>query len=349
MFKVLSATADRAEWDALFARLPPELQDVHFTSAYARVQMSHCASHAMLATFAKNSQFVMQPFLLSPVANGEYFDLSSLYGYGGPVGTDGELGSAFQNELWNWARREYVVAEFCALHPLFDQIQSALLDLVTRTYMVSKEVVIVELAEFDAEHVSRRVRRGVKSAKEAGARVHDGTPRGFSVLYDMAMKRLGAGDSWKYPHEYWDAHQREHVGAKFYELSTMRPNGILQRSLLTVGTNGTAYAHFLGSDGESRREGLDDYLYFEAARDLRSHGFKRFHLGGDAETTAPTNSLLQFKSGFSDKRLTAKRYGRIFDASGYDSLCNRMAMHEHEQHGRESTAQFFPMYRRPFE
>jgi hypothetical protein len=346
MLKILSAIDDRAEWDSFFHKLPSELQDVHFTSAYARVQLSHYKGHALLFVFGDRTYFVMQPFLMSSVGT-DYYELASLYGYGGPVATDENLAARYQDELWNWARHTGVAAEFCCLHPLYNALQAKLLDQITMTFAAAKEIVVIDLTEFSLEHLRRRVRRGIKAAQDAGAVVRIGTARGFSVLYDMSMKRLTAGERWLYPYEYWEAHDRESIGARFYELDTARVTGILQRSLLTIGNGETAYAHFLGSDGESRHEGLDEFLYYTVACDLRDRGFKRFHLGGGL-TTLSGDSLLTFKSGFSDKRLVANRYGRIFDAVAYDSLCNRKAMQEQELHGRESKAQFFPAYRRPF-
>lgn len=346
MLIILSATDDRAEWDGFFDRLPTELQDVHFTSAYARIHESRWPGHAILVVFTRGSDFVMQPMFMMPVG-ADHFELTSLYGYGGPIGASPELAAPFQDNLWAWARREYIVSEFCCMHPLFDDLQGKLLNHAVNTYLEAKEVVVVDLTNFDIEHLRRRVRRGIKAAKEARATLHAGTPKSLEVLYDKAMERLEASAYWKHSLEYWDAYQKEGVGARFWEVWT---DGGWHRALLTIGLGETAYAHFLGSDDESRGDGLDDFMYFKVACELRDMGFKRFHLGGDGPHVegAQTNSLLFFKSGFSDVLLVARRYGRIFDATAYESLCNRKAMEEQEQHGRESTAEFFPAYRRPF-
>lgn len=350
MFRVLSCTEDKFAWDDLFERLPRHFQDVHFSSAYARIQGQSAILAALIDEHSAPLRFVMQPFLMSPIGSTDYSDLNSLYGYGGPIATDTTLATQFQDQLWNWALNNMVVSEMCCLHPFYEHQQSGLIGDSLLTYKMAKQVVVIDLTKLEMQ-LHRKVRRGIKKAQEAGAvverRITPEAAEEFSRLYQINMKRLNGAGLWDRPLEYWQAHTSG-VGARFYFLKTS--DGQIRRALLTIGTGTKAYAHFFGSDGEERHIGLDELLYFEAAFDLACAGFLKFHLGaGPTSTGVNASSVLSFKAGFSDGRLTAKRYGRIFDATNYDLFCTKRAAEEQERYSRESTAQFFPIYRRPFQ
>lgn len=346
MLKILSASDDDREWDEYFRRLPRTLQDVHFTSAYARIHQSRWEGKSLLAVYDRHGDFVMQPFFLRRIDDTDYSDMTSLYGYGGAIGTDDIHAAAFHDAVWNWARSRLVVSEFCCRHPLYNDLQGRLFNLVTTAYTAAKDVVVINLGNLELEKMRRNVRRGIRAANDAGVTLHDGTPKSFEAFYNLSMRRLNGGDYWIHPLAYWEAHRRETVGAQFWEAWTGEG---CHRTLLTIsGASGTAYAHFLGSDAEYRHAGLDAFLYYTVARELKEQGCSLLHLGGGTDFEAD-NPLLQFKSGFSDRRLMAKRYGRIFDAVGYDILCARKERTEKDKRGRTSTAQSFPMYRRRFE
>ena len=78
-----------------------------------------------------------------------------------------------------------------------------------------------------------------------------------------------------------------------YSMQTMEG----ERMLMVIGGFGTAYAHFLGSNGRQLHSGLDELLYSETARMLRERGYDHFHWG--RHNTTSNDKLLAFKSGFS--------------------------------------------------
>lgn len=343
--RVLSATTDGAEWDALVARLPEELQDIHFTSAYGRVQES-AGGKAMLAvsTSMVYHGFMAQPFLMQPIGDTGFFDLKSMYGYGGPFQGEAspELVDIFRQELTAWARAAGIVSEYCCLHPLLAEYQLPLVR--AESVVFSKDVVVIEdLKTFYEYSVSRRIRRAVSDTREQCIMIEAADAQTFSRLYDKSMDRLGAGSRWRFELPYWEAHMREPVGARFIHLLHYR---ILEprRCLLVIGNGKTAYAHFLGSDGIGD---FDPILYFDTARYLARHGYDRLHLGGGL-TERENDPLLFFKSGFSKSRYRVGSYQRIFQPEVYESLASDKQSREIEMFGRASESTWFPAYRREF-
>jgi hypothetical protein len=122
-------------------------------------------------------------------------------------------------------------------------------------------------------------------------------------------------------------------------------DGVGDRMLMTIGGQWIAYAHLLGSNGEGRNSGLDEILYCDAARSLKRMGYRRFILGGGL-TDSPDDTLLAFKSGFSDIKIFTGSYTRIFRPEDYAMLSDMKRAQEFAEIGRESLSTFFPAYRR---
>jgi hypothetical protein len=341
-FRVLSATADSGEWDGLFERLPKRLQDVHFTSAYGRIQEIGNAGKVVLAVLERGSEIVMQPFGLNPIRQTGLFDITSLYGYGGPIGDVG-LSTGFQSAVSAWYREIGIVSEYCALHPLFAEEQAQLLDGAHLNHS-GKAVFVIDLEGFSEASVSRHVRRGARKARTE-ATVFDSRVENFWPYYQQAMKDKAAADRWILSFHYFLAHKAE-VGARWVGVARFGGDAGA-RVLLVIGVGENAYAHFLGSDGAAKRGGLDDLLYVDTALYLKRLGFKRFHLGGGL-SDARDDTLLAYKASFGGRRLIARRLHRILNPAVYRKLELKTFEGEQRNHGRLSNSKWFPIYRRAF-
>jgi hypothetical protein len=350
-FRILDQGKDRSEWDALIELLPSQLRDVHMTAAYGRVQ-EELGGQAIAVVLQHGKDFVLQPFIRRavPFGAGGPSDLVSPYGFGGPVSNIIEdpdelrgIGRCFRFELRQWCEAENVVSEFTHIHPLLAPDHQVHL-LHSAQVIWTKPVVVINLETFSEATVRRRVRRGVKIAIDAGWKVREvgSDPvnyRGFFDLYKMSMDAKNASARWRFSPEYFENH-RDRVGARWFYIDG-------HRALLTIGRGENAYAHFLGSDGERREDELDTLLYFQAAFALKNSGYRRFHLGGGL-TSNLDDSLLAFKCGFSDLRYMAGNYAAIYDQRAYSELEQSCRADEIANHGRASTTNWFPAYRREF-
>jgi serine/alanine adding enzyme len=347
MFRVLRASdkSESLEWDALVARLPENVRDIHFTSAYGRVQ-ELLDINARLFVLTQGDSFIIQPFVVRHAgenrASEAIFDIASPYGYGGPISNDDRASAPhFQTCIADVARGAEFVCEYCRFHPLFASHQMPLA--LSSNIEQGKQVVVVVLDALDPSNVERRVRRGLHKARDFEfCKVPYNSVEKFCQLYDASMDRLGAKSHFRFSHEYIRAHFSE-LDAKLYRA---KGNGGT-RMLMVIGSGSVAYAHLLGSNGEAKYSGLDELLYYNAGITLRNDGFKLFHLGGGT-TDEPDDSLLRFKKGFGGNPMRCYSYKRVFDNLTYDALTAKKIISEIDAHGRSSRATFFPAYRREF-
>ena len=317
----------------------------------AGCRRSKAASRILAVLEHADGTLMVQPFIKRATPYDETkFDLCSPYGYGGPVisapAQDYEMpewAGMFERHLSDWCEAENIVSEFCYLHPMMGAFQRMLVKPPTH---IVKNVVVIDLDKFSEQTVSRRVRRGVVKARNDGVMVielHDQPimRERFASLYTRAMDEKKATQYWRFSREYLDAHYDELAARVFYASDSN--DGA--RMLMVIGGYGTAYAHFLGSNGGSPRAGLDEALYCHAARILKWDGYQRFHLGGGT-TRDDFDPLLAFKAGFSQWRLKLCSYTKIFDEHAYRELAERKAGDEIKQLGHPVSSDFFPVYRR---
>jgi serine/alanine adding enzyme len=159
--RVLDLEHDGAAWDAALRSLPPQLHDVYFTAAYHLVWQRNGDGVARGAIFESPGGTVLYPFLQRPLDALPFLgnawrgrsDITSAYGYGGPLTSVGgeeppalpsspaiagpaaagdagapfdpivsparsRLLAAFRAEFATWCRDEGVVSEFIRFHPL---------------------------------------------------------------------------------------------------------------------------------------------------------------------------------------------------------------------------------------
>lgn len=118
---------DAEQWEAVvrsFAR-----HDVYYLPGYARAFEENGDGQALLVyleragTRAANVVFKKDvadcPAFRGKVGRGEWFDLSTPYGYGGFLVEGGDAGGILE-EYEDFARRSRVVSEFVRFHPLLE-------------------------------------------------------------------------------------------------------------------------------------------------------------------------------------------------------------------------------------
>lgn len=355
LFAVLNPVDDRERWDSLFARLPVELRDVHFSSAYARVQRAN-GQKTLLAAYEWEQMFIVQPFVLQETTiDGEVArDIANPYGYGGPVcnknwGTGATLYQWFMAAWSEWLCEQGVVCEFCALHPLMTKRQRLLLSNSGASIEFRKLVVCMTLDEGMEGRMHSKHRQYVRKAMRNGvsARLIEPSRANlamFTALYNDNMRKLRAKDKWLFDLDYIAAHFDE-LGGSAELMAAFLPDGEVETMLLMIRDQRTAYAHFLASARTQRKIGVDELLYFEAAGAAWLANCQQFHLGG-GRSTLPDDNLLRYKAAFSDKTLSAYQYFRVFDEARYKQLCERKREIERATLGREIESSFAPLYRR---
>lgn len=328
------AEIDPADWDELLERLG--CADVYLLRDYVESARALEAGRPVLLHLEAPGGDVVFPFLVRGLPSGDAHDVSTPYGYGGPVVTGAEAPSARFWELYQgWCEENGIVTSFIRFHPLFANQRSAGPGVAVEPLAgtVGWRLDLPDL--FAAMHGTHRT--ACRKAQRVGVSVsvteQPDELSGFAALYDVTMRRVGAGDFYRFPQRYWDLLV---TGLrKRLVVFDAEDAGEVVASALCFATPPWLHYH-LGATGERGRAlGASNLLLYEAARWARDRGYERFHLGGGAG--GRDDSLLSFKRRFDPGGVLECAVGKaVHDAAAYRELAGRVA---------GDLTGFFPAYR----
>jgi serine/alanine adding enzyme len=325
------------DWDPLLARL--RCEDVYLTRAYLEGARTLDPGEPVLLHHAGEGGEVVLAALVRR-APGDTLDVTTPYGYGGPVGAGPDPPLARFYELYGqWCAQRGIVSTFLRFHPLFANAAAAGLAFhvervgTTVSWRLDGEDDL--LAGMHPTH-----RNKVRKAERAGARVEiveaPAALAEFAELYRSTMARLEAAGYYDFPEAYWaslctDLRDR-------LTLVAVRLDGELAAAALFLAGGRWLHYHLSASSERGRRTGATNLLLLEAARYGRRQGFELLHLGGGVG--GREDSLFAFKAHFCPGRgLNPLHVGKaVHDAERYLALAGGRAI---------SYSGFFPAYRRP--
>jgi serine/alanine adding enzyme len=311
-----------AEWDALLARLGVE--DVYLRREYVE---SACTIEPGTPTFLSEGDAVF-PCILRQFRGA--FDVTTPYGYGGPVAM-AEDAQAFYGAYQEWCRERGVVSTFVRFHPLYANQRYARIAVEPLGSTVAWRLQAGDLFARMHSHHRRVVRKAQRAELEVG--VEESPPlEEFAALYERTMARLDADAFYLFTPEYWAS-----LGALPLLLVSARREGELLASVLCFTAKPWLHYHLGASSDEGRRIGASHLVLYEAADWARGQGYELFHLGGGVGGRA--DSLHEFKSRFEPGAEREFAIGRaIHDETAYHELTE-------ETGGSAAFGDFFPAYR----
>ena len=295
--------------------------DFYHTAAYHRFSEEQGEGKAFLAVYQESeSRRLLWPYLLHPIdglgherlGHEAYFDVTSVYGYPGPLGLgcDGDepfLQRAHDAMLDVW-RSQRAVSAFTRLHPILENHR-----LLPARCPASQrgEIVSIDLKQ-DPQTTwlgyRRDVRRGIRKARRAGVTVAEDVEvrqlDRFIDLYHQTMHRVGAAESYFFSRDYFRRFF-DRMGSRAY-LMTAELDGRMLASGIFVECDGIVQFHLSGSDDEFLHLTPTKLLLDGVRLRAAERGNHSFHLGGGRVETATTFS--------SSNR--ASRNGRILFTSG---------------------------------
>jgi serine/alanine adding enzyme len=308
------------EWDELLARLG--LEDVYLRRKYVE---SACAIEPGAPTFLYSNGTVF-PCIVREFEGRA--DVTTPYGYGGPVNGDGDA-PAFYSAYETWCRDRGVVSTFVRFHPLYENHRYAAIGVERLGSTVAWRVEGADLFERMHPHHRRVVRKAQRAelvvAVEEAPALDD-----FAALYERTMARLDASAFYLFTPEYW-ASLRELPCV----LVTARTGKELSAAVLCFAAKPWLHYHLGASSDEGRRLGASNLVLYEAARWAGEAGYELFHLGGGVGGRA--DSLYEFKRRFDPDAEREFAIGKaIHDEAAYGELSGVT--------GAEAGG-FFPAYR----
>jgi serine/alanine adding enzyme len=262
-------------------------------------------------------------------------DVTTPYGYGGPVG----LGSAPPREaFWevyeDWCSENVILSTFLRFHPLFANHRwagpSVHLEPLAGTF--SWRLDQGDLARSMHRHHRRAVRKA-EAAVEVEVHERPASLDDFAALYETTMQRQKANDFYFFPPAYWEALAgglNEHL---------VRFDAVLDGELVAavLCLAGRPWLHYhLGATLEPARSvGASNLLMLAAARWGREAGYEQLHLGGGVG--GREDSLWEYKRRFAPDGLVEAWLGKlVHDEPAYLALAGAETL---------DLAGFFPAYR----
>jgi len=276
-----------------------------------------------------------------------YFDAMTPYGYGGPciVGVRDQktekLLELFEQALNEHCREQRIVAEFVRFHPvlknagvfrgiyeLFHFRESAATDLD-----FSKDPVADELTASGKRGVNKAARFGLK------VRIIENPPPELAGIfyreYCEHMDRLNAAPYYRFNLEYFEQ-LLTRLNDKIVLAQTLLSGKVLGREIVLLGEN-AVYCHLVAMSVKGTSYFGNYLLKAELIRWAKEQGY-RYVVYGSGLTSAPDDSLLQFKKHFSKHTSLEYWQGkRISQPEIYDKLVLLS--------GKKDDGDFFPLYR----
>jgi hypothetical protein len=313
-------------WDELVAAAPEP--DVYYRPGYCAAY--EAAGHGQVVAVA--TEHALWPLLLRPLPFGETGrDAATPYGYGGllPTGPDAATATDLE-QLRDWCVANDVVSVLVRLHPLLGgPAQVAGLagwdGLEVRDF---GPTVAVDPRRIDAE--TGRL-AGMSKGRKADLTIARreleltwGTGEEpletFRGIYDATMQRLGAGEFYLFPREYY----RSLAGGlsdNFALALTLRGGEPVGGALFLADSDGGfAHYHLSGTTDAGRELKAGTLLVHAGAEWAAQRGAERFHLGGG---TSGADSLFAFKKSFGGEQLAYCFVTLVADARRYETLVAR--------------------------
>ncbi len=332
------------QWDRWLDLAP---HDFYHLSDYHAFAQSVGEGEAEMLVYGSAERFLAWPYLRRDI-DSCHSDLTSAYGYTGPVGV-GLEDEAFRMAAWAafrqvWEERQLVTL-FTRFHPLLENSAfcrgfEGVAPVPGGEILHMGRSVSINLADDRATrraYYRRTLRQQIRRAEFHGVTVSlDRDWRHcdrFVEVYRSTMQRNKAAARYHFGRDYVDR-LRQALDGRLH-LAVAELEGEVIAAMLFSVYNGIAQAHFGGADAQYSRlsplkaviDGIADF-----ARDL---GAVQFHIGagrGGAE-----DSLYQFKSLFSKARHSFTLGRWILDAEANAALSSRS--------GAEEGTLFFPAYR----
>jgi hypothetical protein len=299
----------------------------------------------LLFVLEEAENYIALPLLKRAIPNTEYFDLTCVYGYTGPISNedfakiDESFLNRFKDAFLAFVAEQNIVSVFSRLHPFFGQ--ERLMNKFPGIHPNGKTVAIDLKQTIEAQRAGyhRSYRQHIKQLKNKGYVVKETNApediRVFAEIYTENMKRVGASDYYLFTEAYFN----ELLAAEEFESKLMLIfyQGEPVSGGVIICTNKIMQAHLVGTRNEHISVSPPKLLIDELTVMGRELGYEYLNLGGGLNFKEDT--LYYWKTGFSNFSLDFNSWRFVANKTVYNSLLAERGIAE------ELDIDFFPLYR----
>ena len=332
------------EWDRIVRSF--ENYDVYWQSGYVKAFEIHGDGTPLLFYYESDSvrgingvmkrDVALDSHFTGVISEGEYFDFSSPYGYGGWL-VEGKGFSELFYSYEQWCRKNGIISEFVRFHPVLENhlFSEGKYDVISLG-----NTVVLDLTSTDViwANMTSKNRNMIRKAQKNGVEIYSGRyPQiyeEFREIYNQTMDKDNAEEYYYFGKEFYqsvlsDLPQNAQVFYATYE------NKVIAASIM-LAANGRMNYHLSGSIKEYSNLAPTNLLLYEAALWGCANGYKTLYLGGGVGSGE--DSLYKFKKAFyrldEVKRFHIGKF--IFLQERYDELLVMRNINKSE---------YFPEYR----
>lgn len=333
------------EWDDIlkgFCSVP-----VYYTRDYAKLEETYRERVVLLYAYSAEWKLI-EVFSLRPIntflqdnkihAKSNQFDLTSIYGYGGPLFAGSPSYEDF-DDLWRSVSRRYRLNNyFVRMNPVV-----SLNTVVERFYQGTTigENIVVPLSSLDSavSNMTGTCRNRIRKAQKLDIKIFRGTEDwmkdSFLWLYHDSMTRKRADPFYYFCSDYFEGFERYLRGRYFYEVAMWK--GKCLSAALFLFDDISVHYHLAASDANYMRYPASNLIIYEAMK-WGVQTQKEQLVLGSGYGGRNDDSLFHFKRGFHKNGNLPFMIGRkVFDEDEYDFLCNAVGVND---------SGFFPAYRK---
>jgi hypothetical protein len=337
-FEVLEVNDER--WSEIISKA--NVYDFHHTQCFHKIEKNN--DTALLCVLFFDEDFIAFPILVREIHNTDYFDCTSVYGYGGPISScsfdvisDQQI-SYFQNKMITFFKKSRIISVFSRLHPLIqsEKIFSGFGNIIKLNKIVAIDLSLslpdqrVQYRKSNKHGVNKLRRIGFSVVEAEGDIEIDA----FLQIYKETMERVNASDNYFFNKKYFYNFLKNNCFKN--KLLLVKKEGEIVAGGIFTFTNNIMQYHLSGTKQKYLREAPMQLLLDEARLIGTELGFNFFNLGGGLGGS-DNDSLFDFKAGFSKLRFQYCVWQFISDKKKYDEL-----VIENNSSGDNS---FFPQYR----
>ena len=332
--------SDRERWLHIVESLYPSISSIFAHPDYMRLYSKE--DSLRLFTKIQGNSCYVYPFIERPIPNFEnYVDVSSTYGYGGPlmVNPSEEFVCDALNEVREYLVGKKTVAELIKLNPLFVDQNRLFCDKYYGSYEVMRKVVSVPVVKGASrlllEEYKQKNRKAVRRAIKAGVTIEitrkQETWEKFLELYRKTMEHNRADQKYQIGNEFAN-NIKVNLG-KHYVLVAAKYEKHIISVLLVLYDRVNAYCHLIGTEDkiELRKLQANNLLHHSACEWAYSQGLSELMIGG-GRTNNDSDSLLRFKGSFAKDRKEFIACEAVFDSKIYAEI---MESRNHRSRGQD--------------
>lgn len=269
------------------------------------------------------------------IPEGQYFDFSTPYGYGGWI-IEGEKTEGLFCAYKDWIEKNGIVSEFVRFHPMVKNHETSRI-----FYEVTQlgEVVHMDLSSPEDvwKNICSKNRNMIRKAIKNDIKIYNGRfpdiYEKFRVIYNGTMDKDDAEEYYYFGEEFYQSVLNDLP--QNAQVFWAEKNGQIIAASIILATNGKMNYHLSGSLREFGSLAPTNLLLYQVALWGCANGIKTFYLGGGVGSGE--DSLFKFKRAFYKGELNRFYIGKkIFNQEKYDELL-------HMRGSIESS--YFPQYR----